>query len=373
MGLTGASMSRERIALDLHVASLDGTPLEPALHAIAGALGAQMFLLHRADRQSVPISNSAQVASLGIPHSAIEQYMQGWIVHDPWLQASRGLPAGVVNLSRLVPPETMRRSLFWNDFLRTEVPTFHGLSLLMDDQTGLTGFFTFWRPPTHEAFDAREEDLLGWFGPHIERAFRAEARRAGPAHDGGALDALTHGVATLARDGSLQNANAALQRIVSAEDGIALDRFGLRLTQRRDQHRLNRAIEAALAASRRGSALEDSTLCLAHRSSGAPPYLIEVLPIPAAGGARRGGAVVLVMDGGARRTPTPELLMQLHGLTPSEAALAAALTTGDRLEDYAQRRRITLPTARTHLARVFAKVGVSRQGELIALLSRYLT
>jgi DNA-binding CsgD family transcriptional regulator len=371
VGSTQAVSGPERIALDLYAAALDGTPLEPALHAIAAALGAEMFLLHRADRQSVPISNSQQLASLGIPHSAIEQYMQGWIVHDPWIQASHGLPAGVINLSRLVPAETMRRSLFWNDFLRTEVPTFHGLSLLMDDQTGLTGFFTFWRPPTQEAFDAPDEDLLGWFRPHIERAFRAETRRAG-AGDAGALDALTHGVATLARDGSLQDVNAELRRIIAAEDGIALDRFGLRLAQRRDQHRLHRAIEAALAASRRGSVLEEDTLCLAHRPSGAPPYLIEVLPIPAAGGARRGGAVVLVMDSGARRTPTPELLVQLHGLTPSEAALAAALTTGDRLEDYAQRRRITLPTARTHLARVFAKVGVSRQGELIALLSRYL-
>lgn len=365
-----SATSPERLALDLYAAALDGTPLEPALAEIARALGAGMFLLQRADRNAASIANSQHVAAHGIPPDTIEKYAQGWIQHDPWMQASRGLPSGVVNLTRLVPPEDVRRSLYWNEFLRREVPTFHGLSLLIDDGTGLTGFFTVWRPPTGHAFGPHDDDLLTWFRPHVERAFRAAARQAGAGSDAGTLDAFTHGIATLGPDGAPRDANLALQRMVSQADGIALDRFGLRLAQPGEQAQLDRAVAAALAASRRGTTLTQDTLCVATRRSGAPPYLIEVLPVPRRAGGRRGEVVLLVMDTGARRSATPAILTRLFGLTPAEAALAVALSAGQRLEEHARRHSITLATARTHLARVFAKTGCGRQGELVALLAR---
>ncbi len=328
--------------------------------------------MQRADRRSLPNPQARHDAAFGIPPDTIERYVQGWIVHDPWMQASRGLPAGVVNLTRLVPPDDVRRSMYWNEFLRNEVPTFHGLSLLIDDSTGATGFFTVWRPPTKEPFGPDEDDLLNWFRPHIERAFRAAARRPGAGEDAGALDAFTHGVATIGVDGSLHDANLALQRIAAQADGIRLDRFGLRLSQPGDQALLDRAIAAALAASRRGTALAQDTLCLAARPSGAAPYLIEVLPVPCPASRRRAGAVLLVMDTGDRRSATPAVLMRLLGLTPSEAALAVALLAGQRVEEHAKRHNITVATARTHLARIFAKTGCSRQGEVIAHLARFL-
>lgn len=58
----------------------------------------------------------------------------------------------------------------------------------------------------------------------------------------------------------------------------------------------------------------------------------------------------------------------LFGLTAREAALAAALASGSTLQQAAEERFISMPTARTHLAQVFRKTHTSQQSQLVSLL-----
>ena len=60
--------------------------------------------------------------------------------------------------------------------------------------------------------------------------------------------------------------------------------------------------------------------------------------------------------------------MALFGLTPREAALAARLVCGETLRDAARARFISIHTARTQLAQLFAKTGTGQQSQLVALL-----
>ena len=55
-------------------------------------------------------------------------------------------------------------------------------------------------------------------------------------------------------------------------------------------------------------------------------------------------------------------------MTPAEAALAVEICTGNGLQAAANRRGVSLATARTHLGRVFQKTGVGRQAELVRLI-----
>jgi len=61
------------------------------------------------------------------------------------------------------------------------------------------------------------------------------------------------------------------------------------------------------------------------------------------------------------------------GLTQTQAALAGMLADGISLRDAAEMRGISYETARTHLRAIFAKVGVGRQSELVALVVRMRT
>jgi DNA-binding CsgD family transcriptional regulator len=63
-----------------------------------------------------------------------------------------------------------------------------------------------------------------------------------------------------------------------------------------------------------------------------------------------------------------EALVQLFGLTPTEACLLAALATGSSVEQYAQQRGVSVGTARVHLKSCLKKTGVQRQSELVRLV-----
>lgn len=81
-------------------------------------------------------------------------------------------------------------------------------------------------------------------------------------------------------------------------------------------------------------------------------------------------AIVLVMEQKLDEPADPAVVRDLLGLTLGEARIAAMVGSGLPPRDAATRLGITEETARNVLKRVFAKVGVSRQSELVALLSK---
>jgi DNA-binding CsgD family transcriptional regulator/PAS domain-containing protein len=82
------------------------------------------------------------------------------------------------------------------------------------------------------------------------------------------------------------------------------------------------------------------------------------------------GAIALFLARPGPEAPTdPQSLRDLLGLTPAEARLAAALAEGSTLVDAARRLGIAHNTAKVQLRSVFAKTGVNRQAQLVALLA----
>jgi DNA-binding CsgD family transcriptional regulator len=81
-------------------------------------------------------------------------------------------------------------------------------------------------------------------------------------------------------------------------------------------------------------------------------------------------AIVLVIDPKADDPADPALVRDLLGLTLGEARVAALVGSGLPPREAAARLGIGEETARTALKRVFSKVGVSRQSELTALLTK---
>lgn len=59
----------------------------------------------------------------------------------------------------------------------------------------------------------------------------------------------------------------------------------------------------------------------------------------------------------------------LFDLTPAEARVARALTTGETVEEIASKGGVSLSTIRTHVRGVLQKKGYHRQAEVVALLS----
>jgi DNA-binding CsgD family transcriptional regulator len=62
-------------------------------------------------------------------------------------------------------------------------------------------------------------------------------------------------------------------------------------------------------------------------------------------------------------------VMSSFGLTAAEAKIALALATGASVPEAAANLGLSANTVKTHLRKVFAKTGTSRQAELVRVLS----
>jgi DNA-binding CsgD family transcriptional regulator len=105
---------------------------------------------------------------------------------------------------------------------------------------------------------------------------------------------------------------------------------------------------------------------------GRRPAVVHLLPIKRQANDIfvRALGIVMVTELTPAVSPSTALLDGLFDLAPAEARLAGLIASGLPLRTSAQKLGITEETARTVLKRVFAKVGVSRQAELVALLGR---
>ena len=84
-------------------------------------------------------------------------------------------------------------------------------------------------------------------------------------------------------------------------------------------------------------------------------------------------ALVLVRDTAPPARIPSSILQDLYNLTPREADIAGSLAQGSTIEKCAIERKIAHNTIKTHVKRIFSKVGVSRQTELIAKLTKILS
>jgi DNA-binding CsgD family transcriptional regulator len=112
---------------------------------------------------------------------------------------------------------------------------------------------------------------------------------------------------------------------------------------------------------------------LAHPRPGIPGPVLYVLPLPQGPllWPQSGSRVLIVMLANGQEPQTePLVLRSLLGLTLGEARVASMIGAGLSPRQAAQALNITEPSARTVLKRIFHKVGVSRQSDLVAMLSR---
>lgn len=99
--------------------------------------------------------------------------------------------------------------------------------------------------------------------------------------------------------------------------------------------------------------------------------VLHVLPLPRDARDLFNGAKALLIVTQLDRpaSPTAELLTGLFDLTPSEARVARGLSEGHSTDEVAAALGLSRETVRFYLKGVFAKTGVSRQVDLVALLS----
>ena len=282
-----------------------------------------------------------------------------------WQRSSR-MPIGAVATdAMLVSRETLKASEFYNDWSRPQgYLSVMGATLLVEDGWRVE----FVVPGKHE-FGPSQLKLYRALAPHLTRALQLTQRlgRAGMerAVAADALDRLSQAVVVVDAQSRVLFANRAASALLG--DGLSLYDGILRAGVNGQTAKLHQIVV--------GCARPDLSNAGGHLaiSRGPDRLALSLLVTPAKPrldwlASRQPCAMIFVTDPEAVRTPETVFLQNQFGLTPAEAVLARELLNGDGIDAAAGRIGISVPTARTHLRRVLAKTGASRQAELVRLV-----
>jgi len=183
------------------------------------------------------------------------------------------------------------------------------------------------------------------------------------------MDSLSTGVILTDKRG-VTYMNPSAKALIDSGDAIRIKDNKLCVAKTRDGGML----EQALGQSLRGNASpKTGSYAVAIPRADGAGVLANVLPLSWREGPNpfpgmSGAAAVLIQDASQMPQFEGEALARLYALTPAELRITLEIARGQSLQDIAEILGITINTAKTHLKHIFAKTGVTRQGELVRLI-----
>jgi DNA-binding CsgD family transcriptional regulator len=270
------------------------------------------------------------------------------------------------------PGADLSESRFYNDYLR-ELDLYYQCGTSIGTNDSHQAVLIMLRARRRGPFEESHRELLCVLESHLIRALQLHARlldlQLEASGLGAAVDASGLGIVFLNDRGEVSRLNRVAEALIAQGDGLHYRDRQLSAGLRRESLQLQTAIKGAVAtATERGS--HSSCAMLITRSSGKPLQVI-VSPFGSTrpfGMATPSCFLVFIADPDRKLPPIEALLGTLYGLTPAEARLVMLLTEGETISRAAEKRHITVGTARFALKSVFRKTRTSRQSELLKLV-----
>ena len=173
------------------------------------------------------------------------------------------------------------------------------------------------------------------------------------------------GLIQLDRGGRILEANDRARDILLKADGLCDHRGELAARHKEENGELQRLLAGALPPfSDQGV----GGFVKITRMEAAAPMILEIHPVRHMGAvtdSRQLGALVLVSDTAARPRLEADLVTRFLGLTPTESRVAVAIASGQTVAGTAHELGSAESTVRTHLKRVYRKLGIRKQTELV--------
>jgi DNA-binding CsgD family transcriptional regulator len=221
-----------------------------------------------------------------------------------------------------------------------------------------------------------ERSFMASLSPHLKRAAMIgdllDHKRIETNVYRDALDSLKTPVLLVDNDCLVVYANESAQKLLSTNSvirvasGILYPENPMMVSSLHDS--VARCVGTNLDLGSRGIAIPVSL-------QGSSPAVAYVLPLSNSSGQelrsmfRPAAAAVFISTGLANPPGLKDMLCTLYDLTPSEARVAIQVFDGLTPAQAALQQGLSENTMKTHLARVFHKMGVSRQAELVKLVA----
>ncbi len=328
--------------------------------------------------------NIAHNDSLGIIAGGVEQdrldvYHEYYADKNPWMRMNSVMPAGMVGISdQALDRADLFKTEFYNDWLKPQEDIVGGPAMICyrsHDRFVAMAAACRAKRIDDSLFEAH--GLFERLSPHMANATSMAATlskdgRTTFAH----LDASRHGIIIIRRSGQIGYFNRSAEALLDSTPLIYIN-GGDRLGAMSDElkHFL-RSSERAMAENR----IEETgtPYVLSGRSFG--PYVIHRHIFPAAADHRFpcsawsdpvAGAFVITGPSGLGEETSYEQLASTFGATPAEARLAAAIMTGQSLNEYAEANTLSPHTVRNQMRALLQKTGTRNQADFIRRLAGF--
>jgi DNA-binding CsgD family transcriptional regulator len=224
------------------------------------------------------------------------------------------------------------------------------------------------------AFGEAQMDRAHAFAPHLTRAMRIFVRYAQAYRERAVYQTVVErigvGVALVDAKSAMMTSNAIAGEILAGPNGLRVTQGRLTTAASSLANVLAQQVRAAAEAQTSAPTEPGRPLAL-ERDNNPSPLTLTIYPGPSVehGDAPlRRSAIVVMRDPDRRASVSGNVVAQLFGLTPAEAALATLLAQGYDMEEAASALGVRRNTARSQLQSIFAKTNAKRQSELVRMI-----
>jgi DNA-binding CsgD family transcriptional regulator len=344
----------------------------PALTEIADLTGSQSAALLR---QSAP-TGQLHFCHNGRMDEACNRAYAARHIRNPVAAGMRSRHVGRIVLSdEIVPLASLRKTLFFDEVFRPQDISHTALIPLAAKDEFMTAL-NLCRSARQGPLDAPGRELIEHIVPHICRSIRlglrADGYRALQRAEFHVLDRLSAGVVLLDRRARILYANAAVRALGSDEGPLRLRNATVAAQSPSHSQRLGALVRMALLAL---LGAPEGSMSVPRASDGA---LLTILVSSVRGrdigrfadlGMPDAAALLFIVDPANRADIPLAWIMDAYGLTQAEARVALVAASGATIPETALRLNVSPNTVKTHLRKVFAKTGTSRQAELGRLMA----
>lgn len=348
---------------DLYAGTLDEAAWRRAILAIANSVRASGAILFAWEPQSGAI---LRLENFRLDPQRLAEYQKHWILEDIRGKYLAPVPTCIPVTERMLPMDPgWRRTSFLNEFLiPTDMPYF--MPAWLHKSPGRLVTLSFVASRARGAFGREDVEAYRRVVPHVSRALEIRDRleRAQIRADALALhlNTLHFGTALLDAAGRVIEANALVEALLRTDCGI---RFAADRTLRLLGPAGSKLAQWMLTGVPPVNAA-DGLLHVPRPKS--LPLSVMVMPVPREGVSWTGRDprwLVLIFDPECRIEASTDLIARDLGISNREAAVAAQLVKGCKLEEVAQRLSVSPHTVRCQLKSIFAKTGTHSQSDLI--------
>ena len=291
---------------------------------------------------------------------------------DERIPRLRHLPDGeIFPMSSLYTESERKTSPAYNDALPIS-DSGGGLNVRLDGPHGSHIAWVIADPVEGDGWSSAQVDTIRRLLPHIRQFVRVREALRNAQALGSSVAALLEssrcGVIYLDPHGRIVEANDPARALLRNRDGLVDSEGHLHASTPRDDARLQALLAGALP--RFGDQGTSGTMTV-RRLTHATRLALHVTPVSDGrweARPTRVAALVLIVDP-LRRTPIDaDYVSAVLDLTPAEGHVAVMLAQGNTIRDTAAAMGRSPTTVRWHLQRIFAKLGISRQAELMKLV-----